>query len=204
MQTVSASPRDLLASSSGLCSGGLNGVFPPVCSAFMCHTRLSPCSSARTRRRETLPLPTVCAALQCSQNVWFFFSVPAMLLVLLLTSVFTCFSGMTVEVLGTVLGTAIQGQIVGGAPDCPIDLNGTDSNNETIVNRTSGFLEETVSFLTGSSSLSDCWNGFLREVYDKNGPGWRRLSAPRNKPTWLLQESSASSTSCALQCCFLG
>lgn len=49
---------------------------------------------------------------------------------------------MTMEVLGTVLGTAIQGQIVGGAPDCPIDLNGTDSNNETI-NMTSGSLEET-------------------------------------------------------------
>lgn len=70
---------------------------------------------------------------------------------------------MTVEVLGTVLGTAIQGQIVGGAPDCPIDLNGTDSNNETI-NMTSGSLEETVSFQTCSSSLSDCWNGFLQEL----------------------------------------
>lgn len=92
-----------------------------------------------------------------------------MLLVLLLTSVFTRFSGMTVEVLGTVLGTAVQGQIVGGAPDCPIDLNGNDSNNETNVNMTSGFLEETVSFLTGSSSLSDWWSGFLRELHGKNG-----------------------------------
>lgn len=93
-----------------------------------------------------------------------FFSLPVMLLFLVLMSDFTCFSGMTVEVLGTVLGTAIQGQIVGGAPDCPIDLNGTDSNNETNINMTSGSLEETVSFPTCSSSLSDCWNGFLQEL----------------------------------------
>lgn len=59
---------------------------------------------------------------------------------------------MTVEVLGTVLGTAIQGQIVGGAPDCPADLNGTDGNNGTNINMTSTSLEETVS--VGAASFS--------------------------------------------------
>lgn len=51
---------------------------------------------------------------------------------------------MTVEVLGTVLGTAIQGQIVGGAPDCPTDLNGTASKNETNIDMAKTSLEETV------------------------------------------------------------
>lgn len=53
---------------------------------------------------------------------------------------------MTVEVLGTVLGTAIQGQIVGGAPDCPPDINGTASNNETTIDIAKSSLEKTVSF----------------------------------------------------------
>uniref|UniRef100_A0A8C2ZA55 MFSD2 lysolipid transporter A, lysophospholipid a n=1 Tax=Cyclopterus lumpus TaxID=8103 RepID=A0A8C2ZA55_CYCLU len=49
---------------------------------------------------------------------------------------------MMVEVLGTVLGTAIQGQIVGGASNCPTepdDLNSGNSTNASIVS-----LEETV------------------------------------------------------------
>uniref|UniRef100_A0A8C2Z9Z3 MFSD2 lysolipid transporter A, lysophospholipid a n=1 Tax=Cyclopterus lumpus TaxID=8103 RepID=A0A8C2Z9Z3_CYCLU len=48
---------------------------------------------------------------------------------------------MMVEVLGTVLGTAIQGQIVGGASNCPTepdDLNSGNSTNASIVS-----LEET-------------------------------------------------------------
>lgn len=36
---------------------------------------------------------------------------------------------MTIEVLGTVLGTAIQGQIVGGTSDCPADLDATEGGN---------------------------------------------------------------------------
>lgn len=47
---------------------------------------------------------------------------------------------MMVEVLGTVLGTAIQGQIVGGASDCPDELNGGNSSN---VNTTRTSLDET-------------------------------------------------------------
>lgn len=36
---------------------------------------------------------------------------------------------MMVEVLGTVLGTAIQGQIVGGASNCPNETDVIDSTN---------------------------------------------------------------------------
>ncbi|XP_075964095.1 sodium-dependent lysophosphatidylcholine symporter 1-B-like [Anarhichas minor] len=45
---------------------------------------------------------------------------------------------MMVEVLGTVLGTAIQGQIVGGATNCPTepdDLNGGNSTNTSRVSQ---------------------------------------------------------------------
>lgn len=47
------------------------------------------------------------------------------------------------EVLGTVLGTAIQGQIVGGAADCPTELDVTDKNVTTI-NMSRDSLDETV------------------------------------------------------------
>ncbi|XP_038584728.1 sodium-dependent lysophosphatidylcholine symporter 1-B-like isoform X1 [Micropterus salmoides] len=47
---------------------------------------------------------------------------------------------MMVEVLGTVLGTAIQGQIVGGTTNCPAE---PDSNNSTTVNMSSVALDET-------------------------------------------------------------
>uniref|UniRef100_A0A3Q3W2P7 Major facilitator superfamily domain containing 2A n=1 Tax=Mola mola TaxID=94237 RepID=A0A3Q3W2P7_MOLML len=50
---------------------------------------------------------------------------------------------MMVEVLGTVLGTAIQGQIVGGAPDCPTELNVTESRNMTKINMSRVSLDET-------------------------------------------------------------
>lgn len=60
------------------------------------------------------------------------------------------------EVLGTVLGTAIQGQIVGGSPDCPTDLNGTASNNETNIDMTNSSLDETVSLRQCSSAPSYC------------------------------------------------
>uniref|UniRef100_A0A674PII7 MFSD2 lysolipid transporter A, lysophospholipid a n=1 Tax=Takifugu rubripes TaxID=31033 RepID=A0A674PII7_TAKRU len=39
---------------------------------------------------------------------------------------------MTIEVLGTVLGTAIQGQIVGGTNDCPADLEGRNVSKFTV------------------------------------------------------------------------
>lgn len=58
----------------------------------------------------------------------------------------TCVSGMMVEVLGMVLGTAIQGQIVGGASSCPIELNNTNSSNST-TNPATVSLEETVKAL---------------------------------------------------------
>lgn len=44
---------------------------------------------------------------------------------------------MTVEVLGTVLGTAIQGQIVGGASDCPTELDVLHSGNSSEINTNS-------------------------------------------------------------------
>lgn len=53
---------------------------------------------------------------------------------------------MTVEVLGTVLGTAIQGQIVGGASDCPTELDVLHSGNFSEINTNSSrvSLDETV------------------------------------------------------------
>ncbi|XP_029317170.1 sodium-dependent lysophosphatidylcholine symporter 1-B-like [Cottoperca gobio] len=48
---------------------------------------------------------------------------------------------MTVEVLGTVLGTAIQGQIVGGATNCPAEPDEPISSNST--NASTVSLEET-------------------------------------------------------------
>ncbi|KAM3595513.1 uncharacterized protein V6R79_024578 [Siganus canaliculatus] len=50
---------------------------------------------------------------------------------------------MMVEVLGTVLGTAIQGQIVGGASNCPVDADGIESSNSTNVSMSRATLEET-------------------------------------------------------------
>lgn len=64
-------------------------------------------------------------------------------------SISVLLSGMMVEVLGTVLGTAIQGQIVGGTTNCPAE---PDSNNSTTVNMSSVALDETVSL----SNLLHC------------------------------------------------
>ncbi|XP_076605042.1 sodium-dependent lysophosphatidylcholine symporter 1-B-like isoform X1 [Chaetodon auriga] len=50
---------------------------------------------------------------------------------------------MMVEVLGTVLGTAIQGQIVGGASDCPTEPDVMDSRNSTRINSSAVTLDET-------------------------------------------------------------
>ncbi|XP_041809657.1 sodium-dependent lysophosphatidylcholine symporter 1-B-like [Chelmon rostratus] len=50
---------------------------------------------------------------------------------------------MMVEVLGTVLGTAIQGQIVGGASDCPAEPDVIDDRNATKINTSSVTLDET-------------------------------------------------------------
>lgn len=52
--------------------------------------------------------------------------------------------GMTVEVLGTVLGTAIQGQIVGGVSTCPTEPEDHNSTNTTL-NTTIVSLEDSVS-----------------------------------------------------------
>ncbi|XP_034432752.1 sodium-dependent lysophosphatidylcholine symporter 1-B-like [Hippoglossus hippoglossus] len=48
---------------------------------------------------------------------------------------------MMVEVLGTVLGTAIQGQIVGGGSDCPTEFNVTESRNSSRYNLTTVLLD---------------------------------------------------------------
>lgn len=53
------------------------------------------------------------------------------------------------EVLGTVLGTAIQGQIVGGVSNCPNEtdvIDGTNSNNSDVPRDVT--LDETVSSLS--------------------------------------------------------
>ncbi|XP_072221847.1 sodium-dependent lysophosphatidylcholine symporter 1-B-like [Leuresthes tenuis] len=50
---------------------------------------------------------------------------------------------MMVEVLGTVLGTAIQGQIVGGVSNCPTEIEDTNSINSSTVNTTRVSLDET-------------------------------------------------------------
>lgn len=56
--------------------------------------------------------------------------------------------GMMVEVLGTLLGTAIQGQIVGGSTDCPTEPDVLDSSNSTKINTSRVALDETVSLLS--------------------------------------------------------
>lgn len=124
-----------------------------------------------------------------STPVWSESIFSQMLPLLLLSSLSVYLSGMTVEVLGTVLGTAIQGQIVGGAPDCPTELNVINSENAT-KNMTTIPLEETVSVLLFASqrvsavlsqshemmarvdavfpspetSLPDCFRGHLRHL----------------------------------------
>lgn len=53
-------------------------------------------------------------------------------------------SGMTIEVLGTVLGTAIQGQIVGGTNDCPAEFDAAKSRNGSKFTMSTASLEESV------------------------------------------------------------
>ncbi|KAM4542892.1 sodium-dependent lysophosphatidylcholine symporter 1-B-like [Odontesthes bonariensis] len=58
---------------------------------------------------------------------------------------------MMVEVLGTVLGTAIQGQIVGGASSCLTEIEDTNGTNSSTVNTTRVSLDETKqAYLTAS------------------------------------------------------
>ena len=77
-------------------------------------------------------------------------------------------SGMTVEVLGTVVGTAIQGQIVGGAiaPCNPTEFDVLDDQNSSQtfsgVNKTVISLDETVRLRAlqlefQSSTVSTLW-----------------------------------------------
>lgn len=53
-------------------------------------------------------------------------------------------TGMTIEVLGTVLGTAIQGQIVGGTSDCPADLDAAEGRNVSRFTVSTVSLDESV------------------------------------------------------------
>lgn len=104
------------------------------------------------------------------------------------------------EVLGTVLGTAIQGQIIGGAPNCPTDLNVTNARIITKINMSIVSLEETVSILCILSFVSDNIYNCLIQHLD-NRPSQCCIPVLRNKLTWLLQESSASSTFYVPQFC---
>ncbi|XP_039993975.1 sodium-dependent lysophosphatidylcholine symporter 1-B-like [Xiphias gladius] len=62
---------------------------------------------------------------------------------------------MMVEVLGTVLGTAIQGQIVGGASDCPTELDVHNSGNSSRNNTSIVSLEDTKqAYLIASAVIS--------------------------------------------------
>ncbi|XP_059209292.1 sodium-dependent lysophosphatidylcholine symporter 1-B-like [Centropristis striata] len=65
---------------------------------------------------------------------------------------------MMVEVLGTVLGTAIQGQIVGGSADCPTepdDFNSSNSSNSSNVTYESRvpLVETKLAYLTASGVI---------------------------------------------------
>lgn len=62
-----------------------------------------------------------------------------------LTLCLWCCPGMMVEVLGTVLATAIQGQIVGGASNCPTEPDVINGWNSTVTNSSIVTLDETVS-----------------------------------------------------------
>lgn len=57
-------------------------------------------------------------------------------------------TGMTIEVLGTVLGTAIQGQIVGGINDCPADLDAAEGRNVSKFTVSAVSLDESVRIAT--------------------------------------------------------
>ncbi len=79
---------------------------------------------------------------------------------------FVFLSGMMVEVLGTVLGTAIQGQIVGSASVCPTEPDDINSGNSSKIDTSSVSLDDTVSLLRCqikeiSSYVMQC----LRECY---------------------------------------
>lgn len=63
---------------------------------------------------------------------------------------------MMVEVLGTVLGTAIQGQIVGGSSVCA-ESDAPDSRNMLTHNATSVSLEDTVSVLHHVRHMATNW-----------------------------------------------
>lgn len=91
--------------------------FLPHISASMCRTLPSPCSSARSRKNGTRPRRTVSISqlirASCVSKVSR--SSPPTVTPLLSLLLLLLLPGMTVELLGTVLGTAIQGQIVGMA-----------------------------------------------------------------------------------------
>lgn len=81
--------------------------------------------------------------------------------------------GMTVEVLGTVIGTAIQGQIVGQAKaPCLQDQNGSAVASE-VVNRTqsTASLKETVRPLVGQG-FGKTTNGVLCIYSSSSNSSW--------------------------------
>uniref|UniRef100_A0A669D542 MFSD2 lysolipid transporter A, lysophospholipid n=1 Tax=Oreochromis niloticus TaxID=8128 RepID=A0A669D542_ORENI len=78
---------------------------------------------------------------------------------------------MMVEVLGTVLGTAIQGQIIGGNSNCPTESDAPYSTNSSSVNTTIVSLDQTVNAdfqLSHLLSSPLCW--ILETGRDKSEP----------------------------------
>lgn len=183
-------------------------LFSFLTSASMCRTLPSPCSSAQSRKKETQPPHTVSfrVTIKCIlKNGYSPLSPPQRLNI---PHVFLQ-SGMTVEVLGTVVGTAIQGQIVGMAnAPClpgPGDILANLSNYSLLAGHNSSepviSLDQTVSKLKNAWQ----WGGMIafstRTTQVKFGTrmlSFLLLFCPhRKRPIWFLPVSSASSTSSA-------
>lgn len=187
MQTVSTLPLVVLLMAR-VCTDDPGNAFSLFCSAFTCHTRLSPCSSARTRKRETPPLPIV------SQR-------PSVIRIYF-------FTGATVVIAELPFCVSLRHDSGGFGNSSRHRNPGTDrrwrswlphgarchrqrKRNQKYDNSSSG-------------GNSECFAVCMSHGINSSGPSWRCLPVPRNKPTWLLQGSSASSTSSAPLCCISG
>lgn len=107
-------------------------------------------------------------------------------------------AGMTVEVLGTVIGTAIQGQIVGmaNAPCIPVgkELNSSSQNFSSKLNTTQPYasLEHTVSPRTLRHCYDDSRVNWFVDMYYPGLELFNKLLHPyyflRDRPIWSPQE----------------
>ncbi|XP_019940520.2 sodium-dependent lysophosphatidylcholine symporter 1-B-like isoform X1 [Paralichthys olivaceus] len=103
---------------------------------------------------------------------------------------------MMVEVLGTVLGTAIQGQIVGGASDCPTELNVTDGRNSSNLsaaknNLSTVLLDNTKqSYLVASGVVSIiyvlCAVILFLGVKEKKESGFKKSNLTFRQGLWMV------------------